>query len=287
MTNNAAANNKGTGALFIVATPIGNLEDITLRAIRILEEVDLIACEDTRNTLKLLNHLNIKKPLVSYYEHNKITKGNFLIEKLLSGENIALVSDAGTPGISDPGEDLVRLCIENNVNVTMCPGPSAVIAGLVLSGLKTGRFVFEGFLPMNKKARKEHLKQLKAEERTIVLYEAPHKLKNTLKDLYDWLGDRDISLARELTKHFEEIKRGKISDFIEEYNEKNPKGEYVLVIAGYDVPDDSGDNEIWDMSIPEHVDKLINEGLDKKTAIKYVAEIRGLRKSEVYNSLIK
>ena len=205
----------------------------------------------------------------------------------MSGENIALVSDAGTPGISDPGEDLVRLCIENNVNVTMCPGPSAVIAGLVLSGLKTGRFVFEGFLPMNKKARKEHLKQLKAEERTIVLYEAPHKLKNTLKDLYDWLGDRDISLARELTKHFEEIKRGKISDFIEEYNEKNPKGEYVLVIAGYDVPDDSGDNEIWDMSIPEHVDKLINEGLDKKTAIKYVAEIRGLRKSEVYNSLIK
>jgi len=283
-------NKKEKGTLYLVATPIGNLEDITLRALRVLEEVDLIACEDTRNTLKLLNHFNIKKPLVSYYENNKISRGNYLLEKLLAGENIALVSDAGTPGISDPGEDLVRLCIKNGINVTMCPGPVAAITGLVLSGLKAGRFVFEGFLPVNKNSRKKHLEKLKNEERTIVLYEAPHKLKNTLKDLYECLGDREIALCRELTKYFEEVKRGKISSFIEEYNEKSPRGEFVIVISGYENhggQDEQGASGQLELTVMEHVRQLMDEGLDKKAAIKQVAQLRGMKKSDVYNAVVR
>ncbi len=283
------ARDTGTGTLYLVATPIGNLEDITLRAVRILGEVDLIAAEDTRQTIKLLNHFDIKKPLVSYYEHNKMTKGNILIEKLLNGENIALVSDAGTPGISDPGEDLVKLCIKNNICVTMCPGPVASIAGLVISGLPTGRFVFEGFLPMNKKSRKQHLDSLKRETRTILFHEAPHKLPYTLKDLLDTFGDRSIALARELTKKHEEILRGHISEFIELYEQIPPKGEYVIILDGAKedesarMPDETSENPCLSMSLKEHVDFLISTGIPKKDAIKETALQRGLKRRDVYN----
>lgn len=280
-----------TGTLYLVATPIGNLEDITARALRILSEVDFIAAEDTRQTLKLLNYFDIKKPLVSYYEHNKITKGNYLIEKLLSGENIALVSDAGTPGISDPGEDLVKLCVEHGITVTMCPGPVASIMGLVISGLPTGRFVFEGFLPMNKKSRRSHLESLKYEERTILFHEAPHKLPYTLQDLLDTFGDRNIALARELTKKHEEVLRGPISYFIELYAQQPPRGEYVIVMEGADSAtvaaaqqEASEDASLTALSVTEHVNTLIAGGLSKKDAIKDAALQRGVSKRDVYNT---
>lgn len=276
------------GTLYLVATPIGNLEDITARALRILSEVDLIAAEDTRQTLKLLNHFDIKKSLVSYYEHNKITKGNYLIERLLAGDNIALVSDAGTPGISDPGEDLVRLCVEHGITVTMCPGPVASIMGLVISGLPTGRFVFEGFLPMNKKSRRAHLESLKREERTILFHEAPHKLPYTLQDLLDTFGDRQIALARELTKKHEEVLRGPISYFIDLYAQQPPRGEYVIVMDGAKPEElatlEEDENTIASLSIVEHVNMLIAGGLSKKDAIKEAAVQRGVSKRDVYNT---
>ncbi|MFZ5985588.1 MAG: 16S rRNA (cytidine(1402)-2'-O)-methyltransferase [Bacillota bacterium] len=279
-------NNKGI--LYLVATPIGNLEDITLRALRVLNEVDLIAAEDTRQTMKLLNHFEIKKTLVSYYEHNKKVKGNFLIGQLLEGKNIALVSDAGTPGISDPGEDIVRLCIENEIQVTMVPGPVAAVTGLVLSGLTAGRFAFEGFLPMNKRARKERINTLKDEVRTIVFYEAPHKLTYTLKDLYDALGNRRIVLARELTKKFEEIIRCNLDEAISKYESESPRGEYVLMVEGANEEEilEANKNK-WDiMSLKEHYEMYAAQGMDKKLAMKKVAEDRGISKREVYNSLI-
>ena len=279
-------NNKGI--LYLVATPIGNLEDITLRAIRTLKEVDLIAAEDTRQTVKLLNHFDIKKPMVSYYEHNKVEKGNYLVEQLLQGKNIALVSDAGSPGISDPGEDLVKLAIANDIEVTMTPGPVAAVTGLVLSGLPTGRFVFEGFLPMNKRARKDRIISLKKEVRTIILYEAPHKLLYTLKDLYEVLGDRNLVIARELTKRFEQVLRCTVAEAIELYESSSPKGEFVLILEGI------SENEIFeeeigkwkDVSLEEHFNMYIKKGLDRKEAIKKVAEDRGLSKREVYNNLL-
>ncbi len=279
-------NNKGI--LYLVATPIGNLEDITLRAIRTLKEVDLIAAEDTRQTVKLLNHFDIKKPMVSYYEHNKVEKGNYLVEQLLQGRNIALVSDAGSPGISDPGEDLVKLAIANDIEVTMTPGPVAAVTGLVLSGLPTGRFVFEGFLPMNKRARKDRIISLKKEVRTIILYEAPHKLLYTLKDLYEILGDRNLVIARELTKRFEQVLRCTIAEAMELYESSSPKGEFVLILEGI------SENEIFeeeigkwkDVSLEEHFNMYIKKGLDRKEAIKKVAEDRGLSKREVYNNLL-
>ncbi len=277
------------GILYLVATPIGNLEDITLRALKVLNEVDIIAAEDTRHTLKLLNHFNIKKPLVSYYEHNKLVKGNYLIEQLASGKNIALVSDAGTPGISDPGEDLVRLAIENHIRVTMIPGPVAAIAGLVLSGFPAGRFVFEGFIPINKRARKERIASLVNEIRTMVFYEAPHKLVYTLKDLYDSLGDREIVLARELTKKFEEIIRCTLSEALELYTKESPKGEYVLIVKGRDEQElIAQEREKWEsISLEKHVEMYIGQGMSKKEAIKKAASDRGLSNREVYNSLLK
>jgi len=207
-----------------VATPIGNLEDITLRALRILKEADIIAAEDTRQTLKLLNHFGIRNTLVSYYEHNKAEKGNYLVSRLLEGKNVALVSDAGTPGISDPGEDLVRLAVSKGIPVTMVPGPAAVIAGIVLSGLPSGRFVFEGFLPVNKRVRRERLGSISRETRTMVFYEAPHKLIHTLKDLRDLLGNRRIVIARELTKKFEEVWRTTLDEAVARYENEPPKG---------------------------------------------------------------
>lgn len=277
------------GVLYLVATPIGNLEDITLRALRVLGEVDLIAAEDTRQTLKLLNHFEIKKPLVSYYEHNKTEKGGWLIRQLQEGKNLALVSDAGCPGISDPGEDLVRLAAENGVRVTMVPGPAAVVTGLVLSGLPTGRFSFEGFLPMNKRSRNERLLSLKDDTRTLVFYEAPHKLIHTLKDIYAVLGDRRITLARELTKKFEEIIRCTLPEAIERYANEPARGEFVLVLEGQDEAriEDSRKKSWESLTLQEHLELHMSGGLPKKDALKKVAEDRGMSKRDVYNALLE
>lgn len=276
------------GTLYLVATPIGNLEDITARAIRILKESDLIAAEDTRQTLKLLNHFDIKKPLVSYHEHNRLEKGSVLINQLLEGKSIALVSDAGSPGISDPGEELVRQAVEHGITVTMAPGPAAVIMGLVLSGFPAGRFAFEGFLPMNKKSRNERLASLKEETRTMVFYEAPHKLIYTLKDMYGILGDRRIALARELTKKFEEIVRCTIGEAIEKYGSEAPRGEFVLVVEGRDEASVLADRKKnWrELSLKEHLEFHMRQGMDRKQSMKKVAEERGLSKRDVYNSLL-
>ena len=220
------------GTLYLVATPIGNLEDITLRALRILKEVDLIAAEDTRKTLKLLNHFDISKPLTSFFRHNESRKGEYIISLLKEGQNIALVSDAGTPAISDPGEELVGMAIEEGITVSPIPGPVAAVSALIVSGQSTGRFVFEGFIPMNKRGRKERLKELEFEQRTMIFYEAPHKLKYTLEDMLKFWGNRKIVLAREITKMYEEIIRTDLEHAIEKYNEDNPKGEFVIVVEG-------------------------------------------------------
>jgi 16S rRNA (cytidine1402-2'-O)-methyltransferase len=277
------------GILYLVATPIGNLEDISLRALRILGEVDFIAAEDTRQTIKLLNHYKIKNPLKSYYEHNKAQKGEFIIKQLQEGKNIALVSDAGTPGISDPGEDLVKLAVKNGLSVTIIPGPVAAISGLVLSGMPTERFVFEGFIPMNKKLRKQRINAIKKETGTIVFYEAPHKMLNTLKDLIENLGDRNIVIAREITKKFEQIIRCRISEAIERYSMTTPRGEFVLIVEGANEQGLlSEDSMQWDeMSIPEHVEMYVKSGEDKKEAIKRTSEERGISRREVYNAVIK
>jgi 16S rRNA (cytidine1402-2'-O)-methyltransferase len=275
------------GTLYLVATPIGNLEDITLRAIRVLGEVDIIAAEDTRQTVKLLNHFEIKKPLISYYEHNKKERGKHIIQLLLEGKNVALVSDAGSPGISDPGEDLVKSAIEHGINVTMLPGPSALIAGLVLSGLPSGRFAFEGFLPMNKKKRLERLNSLKNETRTMVFYEAPHKLIYILKDLLEAFGNRRIALARELTKKFEEIDRCTLEQAIEKYESTSPKGEFVLVLEGCS-PNELSEGkktDLADISIEEQYETYVQQGMQKKEALKKIAESRGISKRDVYNKL--
>ncbi|HHW32240.1 MAG TPA: 16S rRNA (cytidine(1402)-2'-O)-methyltransferase [Clostridiaceae bacterium] len=265
------------------------MEDITFRALNILRESDVIAAEDTRQTLKLLNHYGIKKKLISYYEHNKIKQGNYLIKLLLEGKNIALVSDAGTPGISDPGEDLIKLAIEEGIKVVAAPGPTAAITGLVVSGLPTNRFVFEGFLPMNKKSRKERLSEIKKEFRTMVLYEAPHKLRNTLNELFETLGNRKIVIARELTKKFEEVIRCTLKEAVEIYKEKTPKGEYVLILEGYCVDENIQDNiNKWEgIPIKEHLDYWIKNGLSRKEALKKVAEERSMSRREVYDSIIK
>ncbi|HHV99731.1 MAG TPA: 16S rRNA (cytidine(1402)-2'-O)-methyltransferase [Clostridiaceae bacterium] len=277
-----------TGTLFLVATPIGNLEDITLRALKVLKEVDIIAAEDTRQTLKLLNHFDIKASLTSYYEHNKVEKGNYIIQLLLEGKNVAVVSDAGSPGISDPGEDLVKLAIENGIDVTMIPGPVAAITGLVISGLPTGRFVFEGFLPMNKRQRRERIEALKDEVRTIILYEAPHKLIYTLNDLYKVIGDRRIVIARELTKKFEQVVRCTLSEAISLYTNEAPKGEFVLILEGADKEElIDAERKKWDnISLEEHVAIYMDQGYDKKESIKRVAEDRGVSKRDVYNKLM-
>lgn len=272
------------GSLYLCATPIGNLEDMTLRCIRMLGEVDLIAAEDTRQTIKLLNHFEIKKPMISYHEHNKFEKGKEIIELIESGKNVALVSDAGMPAVSDPGEDLVKLCIENAIDVVPLPGPSASLTALVISGLPTKRFCFEGFLSTNKKERRERLKQLSTETRTIILYEAPHRLLETLKDLLEQLGDRKIAISRELTKKFEETIRANISDAINTFKEKAIKGEFVLIVEGINEKE-LIDIELkkWDnINIEDHIKMYLRQGIDKKEAIKKVAEDRKLPKKEIY-----
>ena len=271
------------GTLYIVATPIGNLEDITLRAIRILKEADLIAAEDTRHTLKLLNHLDISKPLISYHRHNEDVKSDVLIEKLQEGKNIALVSDAGTPGICDPGEEIIKKCIELEINVVPIPGACAMINSLICSGIDTKEFTFLGFLPLNKKLRKNKLEEIENSNKTIIIYEAPHKLETTLKDLKQVLNkDRKIVLAREITKIHEEFIRGNIDDLIEKI--KDIKGEIVLIIEGNS--DISEENELNNLSIEEHYKFYENQGFSKKDIIKKIAKDRNVNKNEVYQKFV-
>ncbi len=272
------------GTLYLVATPIGNLEDMTFRAIRILKEADYIACEDTRHTLKLLNHFEIHKRLESYHEHNKMEKGPQIIEDILNGKNVALVTDAGTPAISDPGEDLVRLCHQHGVEVTSAPGPAALITGLILSGQDTRRFAFEGFLPHGKKERREILELLKKESRTVILYEAPHKLKGTLKDLSDALGDRPLTLTRELTKKFEEKLVMTLESAMDYYETNEPRGEYVLIIKGYGLEQLSQEKQQgWlDMSLEDHMAHYTGQDMSEKDAIKQIAKDRNVGKREIY-----
>lgn len=268
------------GTLYLCATPIGNLKDITERCIETLESVDLIAAEDTRQTLKLLNHFEINTKMTSYYEHNKTEKGAKLIEMLKEGKNIAVVSDAGTPAISDPGEDLVKVCIENGIKVSPVPGAVAGISALISSGLPTGRFCFEGFLSVNKRQRKIHLQEVKEEKRTMIFYEAPHKLRATLDDFYTAFGNRRICIAREMTKKFEEIELTDIKTAIEKYENQQPKGEFVLVIEGADKEELTEDYS--NLTIEEHLKKYIDDGLSENDAMKAVARDRKLRKNEVY-----
>ncbi len=277
------------GTLYLCATPIGNLEDITFRVIRTLKEVDLIAAEDTRHSIKLLNHFDIKTPMTSYHEFNKRDKGPYLIEKLLEGTNIALVTDAGTPGISDPGEDLVKLAYEAGVPVTSLPGAAACITALTLSGLSTRRFSFEAFLPTDKKEKQQILHELSQETRTIILYEAPHRLVKTLKELRDALGNRKMTLVREITKKHETALKSTISDVISYYEDVEVKGECVLVIEGRNREDMvKEEQDKWtNMSIPEHMEIYLRQGMDKKEAMKAVAVDRGVSKREVYNELLK
>lgn len=276
-----------SGILYICGTPIGNLEDITLRQLRIFKEVDLIAAEDTRHSVKLLNYYNIEKPLTSYHEHNKNYKGQKLVNLLLEGKNIALITDAGMPGISDPGEDLIKLCYENNIVVTSAPGPTAVITALVLSGLPTRRYVFEGFLPDDKKERKIVLERLVKEIRTIVVYVPPHNLLNTLEELYGKIGDRRISVVREITKKYEEIILDKLSVTISYFKNTQPKGEFVLVIEGEDEKILIEEiKEKWNsISLDEHMNIYIKKGLSKKDAMKQVSKDRGVGKREIYEIL--
>ncbi|MBC7959721.1 MAG: 16S rRNA (cytidine(1402)-2'-O)-methyltransferase [Vallitaleaceae bacterium] len=272
------------GKLYLVATPIGNLEDITFRAIQTLKEVDYIAAEDTRHSIKLLNHYEIRKPLESYHEHNKMEKGPKMVQDLLEGKNIALITDAGTPAISDPGEDLVKLCYENHVEVTSIPGPVALITGLILSGKNTRRFCFEGFLPFPKKERKEILDLLKSETRTIIFYEAPHKLKGTLDDLYSAFGDRSITLTRELTKKFEEVMTMSLSAAVAYYKEQDPRGEYVLILEGESVEKQKEDKlEKWlEMTLEEHMAYYIKKNMTKMEAIKAISKDRNVPRRDVY-----
>lgn len=270
------------GKLYVVGTPIGNLGDLSPRAAQTLEKVDFIAAEDTRVTVKLLNHLGLKKEMLSYYEHNKNSKGNLIIDRILKGENCAVVSDAGMPAISDPGEDLVRLCHENDIVVESVPGPSALITAISISGFPCGRFCFEGFLSMNKSSRKTHLEELKNEKRTMIFYEAPHKLLATLKDMLTYFGDREIVFVRELTKIHETVFKTTLSAGIAHYEQTAPKGEFVLLIKGADEK-----TEAYTLEQAIKIAKdLIKDGLSTSAAAKQAAEITSFKKGEIYKELI-
>lgn len=276
------------GTLYLCATPIGNLEDITLRVLRTLKEVDLIAAEDTRHSIKLLNHFGISTPMTSYHEYNKIEKGRYLIGLLKEGQNIALITDAGTPGISDPGEELVRMAYEDGVLVTSLPGPSAVITGLTLSGLPTRRFAFEAFLPSDKKVRQNILKELKTETRTIVLYEAPHRLLKTLKELEENLGNRKVTVIRELTKKHETALLTSLAEAVKYYEAEEPKGECLLVLEGLKAEElAEREREKYErLSLDEHMKLYLDRGMDKKEAMRAVASDRGVSKREIYQQLL-
>ena len=276
------------GTLYLCATPIGNLGDITERVLRTLESVDLIAAEDTRNTLRLLNHFGIKKPLTSYHEYNKYTKAEELISKLHRGASIAVVTDAGTPAISDPGEVIAAMCLEQGIRVTSLPGACALITALTMSGMPARRFCFEGFLPADKKERRYILTQLQREERTTILYEAPHHLRGTLQELYDNLGDRRITLCRELTKKFEEALPMTLASAIEYYGENEPRGEYVLVLEGADraALEEEKRRNFEEMTLEEHMALYTDQGLNRKDAMKKVAADRGVSKRDIYKELM-
>lgn len=277
-----------SGTLYICATPIGNLKDMTPRVAETLSSVDLIAAEDTRNSIKLLNHFEIRTPMTSYHEYNKIEKGRKLVERLLDGEDIALITDAGTPGISDPGEELVRMCREAGIAVTAVPGAAACVTALTISGLPTRRFAFEAFLPADKKERQAILEEMKQETRTMVLYEAPHRLVRTLETLLDSLGNRRVSICRELTKKHEAVFASALADSVLYYKEHEPKGECVIVIEGKSRAEiQAGERDKWaQMSIEEHMEFYMGEGMEKKDAMKQVAKDRGVSKREIYQALV-
>ena len=273
-----------SGTLYLVATPIGNLEDMTYRAVRILGEVDLIAAEDTRNSIKLLNHFEIKTPMTSYHEHNKYEKAEELVGKLLGGTNIAVITDAGTPGISDPGEELVKQCYEAGITVVPVPGACAAINALIASGLPTRRFAFEAFLPADKKERKQVFEELKEETRTLIIYEAPHRLVKTLFELLEQLGDREATVCRELTKKHETFFKTTLKDAYEYYQENEPKGECIVVVKGVSREELTLEaRKQWEnMSVPEHIEMYMSKGMDKKEATKQVAKDRGVSKRDIY-----
>jgi 16S rRNA (cytidine1402-2'-O)-methyltransferase len=276
------------GLLYLCATPIGNLEDVSRRVLRVLGEVDLVAAEDTRHTLKLFSHFDIHTPLTSYHEHNKKSKGEYLLQQLLEGKNVALVTDAGLPGISDPGEDMVALAVGAGVQVVPLPGPSAALTALVASGLPTGRFVFEGFLPARGKQRKQRLEELKGEKRTIILYESPHRIKDTLAELAAALGERRAAVGRELTKKYEEIRRGTLPELLEWCREAGSRGEYTLVLAGSgeDAPSAEGPPPDGRLAA-EHVFELESRGVARNEAIKRVARLGGISRRELYDLVVR
>lgn len=278
-----------TGTLFLCATPIGNLEDITLRVLRTLKEVDLIAAEDTRNSIRLLNHFGIKTKMTSYHEYNKIEKAAVLVDKMKQGLNVALITDAGTPGISDPGEELVKQCLKADVPVTSLPGACACITALTMSGQPTRRFAFEAFLPYDKKEREDILQELKEETRTIILYEAPHHLKRTLQECRKYLGNRQMTVCKELTKKYENKLLGTLDEIIAFYEENEPRGEYVLIFEGKSRQElkEEAQEKWMELSLPAHMDLYLQQGVDRKEAMKLVAKDRGISKREVYNALLK
>lgn len=279
-----------TGTLYLCATPIGNLEDITYRVLQTLKEVDLIAAEDTRNSIRLLNHFEIKTPMTSYHEYNKIDKAYQLVAKMREGKNIALITDAGTPGISDPGEDIVRICYEEGIPVTSLPGAAACITALTMSGLPTRRFAFEAFLPKDKKEHQAVLEELKTETRTIIIYEAPHHLVRTLQELHDTLGgDRRLTICRELTKRHEEKLQMTLTDSLSYYEVNEPRGEYVLIIAGRSREEMKKEEQAgWEaLSLEEHMAHYESQGIDRKEAMKRVAKDRGVSKRDIYQALLK
>ena len=279
-----------TGTLYLCATPIGNLEDITYRVLRTLKEVDLIAAEDTRNSIRLLNHFEIKTPMTSYHEYNNIEKAYQLVAKMREGKNIALITDAGTPGISDPGEDIVRICYEEGIPVTSLPGAAACITALTMSGLPTRRFAFEAFLPKDKKEHQAVLEELKTETRTIIIYEAPHHLVRTLQELHDTLGgDRRLTICRELTKRHEEKLQMTLADSLSYYEVNEPRGEYVLIIAGRSREEMKKEEQAgWEaLSLEEHMAHYESQGIDRREAMKRVAKDRGVSKRDIYQALLK
>lgn len=280
-------NNSGT--LYLCATPIGNLEDMTFRAVRVLKEADLIAAEDTRNSIRLLNHFDIHTPMTSYHEYNRIEKGRHLVSLLLEGKNIALITDAGTPGISDPGEDLVRMCRDAGIPVTSVPGACACVNALIISGRPTRRFCFEAFLPADKKDRRRVLQEIQEETRTTVIYEAPHRLRKTLQELLEVLGDRRLSICRELTKKFETVMETTLEDAVRFYGEQEPRGEYVLVLEGrsHASIDEEERSRFENMSVQEHVEMYEEQGLNRKDAMKQAAKDRGVSKRDIYRSLLE
>ena len=280
-------NNSGT--LYLCATPIGNLEDMTFRAVRVLKEADLIAAEDTRNSIRLLNHFDIHTPMTSYHEYNRIEKGHHLVSLLLEGKNIALITDAGTPGISDPGEDLVRMCRDAGIPVTSVPGACACVNALIISGRPTRRFCFEAFLPADKKDRRRVLQEIQEETRTTVIYEAPHRLRKTLQELLEVLGDRRLSICRELTKKFETVMETTLEDAVRFYGEQEPRGGYVLVLEGrsHASIDEEERSRFENMSVQEHVEMYEEQGLNRKDAMKQAAKDRGVSKRDIYRSLLE